>query len=461
MTMNKAMEDPRQRSLGNPFPGALQNVVASASAETVMKAGMELCESLSASLQDLLLSPPAPCDVDSGETPDAKSDADNGRDVPQREATTDIYHQFLNSPGESFFDGQHRPRHHHQQMGQAEAKLTEWTRQAMESVGVGTATNALKFWNVHGNEHEEAILDARYLVWLAKEILLLDVDGTSAAESKGALRILEQWQHAIVQLIDRASISSGANEEEVHAPDVDARVMWQLLLQNAQLSPKVLNQHFSKRFPQHRTNLYSNTRDKCNVTFSEQLIMHYFQWPSFLRSAVLPQSNDKESNKRRKRNDATPLKISNHSLLNDEQSSNAWWSLLGYMLTHAFLSLDSPSYFSNNNNAPNATITIHQRIQFLQSNFATTLPVMMGISFFDFKTRNSLLSGMTACVLDALGEAVIWGTWVLEQYKQQEEVTRQQERLEIGVEGNVGGDGMCSILGAEVGQIVDLLLMKG
>ena len=117
-----------------------------------------------------------------------------------------------------------------------------------------------------------------------------------------------------------------------------------------------------------------------------------------------------------------------------ESKNNDWWPLLGYVITYAFLS-----------STPNNELTTQQKVVYLKDNILDSLPSMMNIPNFNYSIKNSLLSGVIACVLDELGEWIVLDGLVLGDSE----------------EGVSSGEGGSDQQRASVDQVVDLLLVDG
>ena len=526
----------------------------------------KLCQSLSASLYELLSqsnsAPPLVVDNVTHDHDPPNHDEDASSNCNPK----DVYHQFLNSPSKHQQQQHPNSNNNQllqrekRSLWTREAMLAAGVGGGGSTIGAGSGNtsgaigNALQFWNKHGIQSEEEFCNGRYLVWLAKEILFgLDMDcggtGTGTGtlnnehehdghgstqdglDSNQVLHFLNQWHEAIVTLVDNDGGMSGKSkmssndhvninsyyndnnqeeEEEVGNSNsnddndalVDSRVMWQLLLQNANLSPKSLRhfylqyKHSNNHNHRYHVNEEDEEEDEALLTFA-----NYFQWPSLLRNAVMQSTasgvdvdatverGDGGMNKRQKINNATHWKVNHHSTSTAATTTTssmmhvlhppmddlgvAWWPLLGYTITHAFLSVSSTSPpsattitattttttttndLNDNNVYGNDNATIRHRLDYLTSNLTTSLPSIMGIPFFDQTKKHALLAGVAACVLDGLGEAVVRGTMSL---NDDGNGNGEEEKYK----GDFAeGEGLCSVLGADVGQIVDLLLIQG
>jgi hypothetical protein len=289
--------------------------------------------------------------------------------------------------------------------------------------------NPLQFRRDHQRAHgsEDCFVDGRYLVWFCGFMFerAAAVNNTDEGEGmeKEALNLLDQWQGSIIDLF------TGDKETE-------DKIMWRLLLQNLDVGPKMLND--------------ATVRHLNNASRDNMGVEQYFQWPSFLRNLVVNrqlslQDENQRGNKRRKSNDGTFISLQSHyqpiSLLEMmdpkiQRRRNAWLPLLGYTVTHAYLSRGR------------CGCTIHETMDYLQTVLVPSLPSTMGL--LDSDKKKALLCGMAACLIDALGVALAVGMLSLKVDEDKQEV----QKIDMG-ESGVGG-----ILGAEVAQIVDLLCVQ-
>ena len=290
-----------------------------------------------------------------GTTPATSNGNGSGND-----SQSDVYQQYLNSSAIV------NPE-----------RLENWLSSAMATVGVGSNSNTLKFWRAHGNGNEEVFADGRYLVWLVKEILLgladVDVEGTmSTAEviqgwndrarhsySDDRFRdrvseVLEHWQQSTMNLLSKNGAEVGTEEEGADT----AGIMWQMLLQNAHLTPVTLRDAFDN-FSSPQRQYEQNVLPRSNIDNEDLLPAEYFAWPTFFRCAASGAARDcahehggaSHPNKRRRSNDSTSLLVGGGGAQTD-----AWWPLFGYFITYAFIS--SP-----------IEMTTEQKIIFLKENF--------------------------------------------------------------------------------------------
>jgi hypothetical protein len=402
--------------------------------------GGKLTHLLSKSLLDLLLMTNSG-DRTTGTTPAASNGNGSGND-----SQSDVYQQYLNSSSIVTSESS---------LSLIE-RLEHWLSTAMATVGVGSNSNTLKFWRAHGNGIEDVFADGRYLVWFVKEIILLglaDVEGTMSttediqgwddrARYSGSdaqfrdhvLEVLEHWQHSAMDLLSKNGAKAGTEEGGVDT----AGVLWQMLLQNAHLTPVTLRDAFDNfSSPQHQYE--QNVLTRGNIDTDDLLPAEYFAWPTFFRCAASEAARDyahehggaSHPNKRRRSNDSTSLLVGGGGA-----QSDAWWPLFGYFITYAFIS--SP-----------IKMTTEQKIIFLKENFIATLPSMMLIRNFDYNTKNSLLSGIVACVFDELGDWIVSDSLAFSGEDEEESAIARMKEV------------VCSRHRATVGRVVDLLLVDG
>lgn len=406
--------------------------------------GAKLTYSLSKSLHDLLRN--------QGQTSTEATESESRHQ--------DIYHQYLNSPPPNNTTNPSRYEADHQWKKRAE----QWLSVATETMGVGSNINTFKFWREHGKDNLESFADGRYMVWLAKEILLkLGIEG--AVPNRDGLNdherspdydenhfgdhlseLLENWHESTLQLLrkngakleiarklgDNLTDADTVGEEE----DGDtAGVMWQLLLQNAFLSPDILRDYWENySSPQGRYERSSLPLG--NIDDDVALPADYFAWPSFFLASVEAASahfqehdGGMNPNKRRRRNHSRAL------LIGGETKSIEWLPLFGYLVAYAFLT------------SPINALTTEEKIKFLKENICASLPSMLNIGNFDYDTKNSLLSGIIACVIDELGEWIVLDGLVL---GDDAGACLREERM---------NEESCARFRASVGEVVDLLLV--
>jgi hypothetical protein len=415
------------------------SLVGSETSDSDTMEGGKLTHLLSKSLIDLLMMTNSG-DRTIGTTPATSNGNGSGND-----SQSDVYQQYLNSsaivnPESSIIE-----------------RLENWLSSAMATVGVGSNSNTLKFWRAHGNGNEEVFADGRYLVWLVKEILLgladVDVEGTmSTAEviqgwndrarhsySDDRFRdrvseVLEHWQQSTMNLLSKNGAEVGTEEEGADT----AGIMWQMLLQNAHLTPVTLRDAFDN-FSSPQRQYEQNVLPRSNIDNEDLLPAEYFAWPTFFRCAASGAARDcahehggaSHPNKRRRSNDSTSLLVGGGGAQTD-----AWWPIFGYFITYAFIS--SP-----------IEMTTEQKIIFLKENFIATLPSMMLIRNFDYNTKNSLLSGIVACVFDELGDWIVSDSLAFSGEDEEESAIARMKEV------------VCSRHRATVGRVVDLLLVDG
>jgi hypothetical protein len=287
----------------------------------------------------------------------------------------------------------------------------QWLEDAKTQAGVSSNVAALKLWSEYGRENDEEFCNARYLIWVCEDVLLAAGDG---------LHALQSWQRSLEALITAAS-SDGIVADS--AEEGEMGVMWRMLLHSLHLTPAQLHSAYRK-FLEYNPHI-RNVDD----------ISYLFMWPSFFRDLVGENINHTVRDKRRK--------TSNGLQQQSNLTNTAWWPLLGYSIAHATL---SNVHNDDNYNFYLTTNAIQQKIRQLQS-IMDTLPSLMGIPSFDHIKKHSLLSGVVACILDVLGEGLVFGGTCLD-----------EGIVGGGLGGEVKQGGRHDILGAEVEQIVDLLI---
>ncbi len=404
-------------------------------------AGAKLTYSLSKSLHDLL-----------------RSRCERAFDANESEwHHQDIYHQYLNSPPPN--NNTTNPSCYKAEQ-QLQKRLQQWLSAAMATVGVGSNMNTVKFWREYGMDNEDSFADGRYMVWLAKEILLgIAIEGVVSNRDglndlnrlpdydeyhfgDHVLGVLESWHNSAVQLLSKKSVKfyvsrqPGDAVEEGEDEDT-AGVMWQMLLQNACLSPESLRDYL-ERYSSPQERYERSSLPLGGIDDDVALPADNFAWPSFFRYASMeaasvhfqePGGGMDHSNKRRRSNHSEAL------FVGGETKSIEWLPLFGYLVAYSFLS------------SPINTLTTEEKIKFLKRNICTSLPSMMNIGNFDYGTKNSLSSGILACVIDELGEWI-----VLDGLKLSDDAG-------VCLREDKTNEEFCAQFRASVGEVTDLLLV--
>ena len=453
---------------GGGLSAAINSTTTNKNMEEV--GGGKLTHELSKSLNDLLHNKNNYCSTTTVEDGLQKED--------------DVYHKFLNSPpnkNSTATDTDNQQQQQWQKDGQ------KWLLSAMSKMGVGTNINTLKFWKEHGRVNDmEKFADGRYLVWFVKEIVLglattnnneggeqttvvQDNNDSDDNFSHHLMGALQQFHSSIIQLLETTSSSNNNTEEDTthhtifgedpnnNAEEYTAGVMWQMLLQNVHLTPDSLRdaletfsspQECYEQQSSGGVSLDSYNNDEADIRGE------YYAWPSFFRYATLKAAEDNHSsqeygnsggdyssNKRRRSNNSTALHIMGSGGAGGGANNHDWLSLLGYAITYAFLS------------SPINDMTVMQKMTYLKDNILDSLPNMMNIPNFDNNTKNSLLSGIIACVLDEVAEWIVLDGLALGD-------NDDDSSEEISPEGKMNVE-VCDKLRATLGQIVDLFLVDG
>ena len=256
------------------------------------------------------------------------------------------------------------------------------------------------------------------------------------------IEVLETWHHSAVQLLGKKSAKfydsrQPGDEEEGEDDDDTAGVMWQMLLQNACLSPDSLRDYWeSYSSPQDRYERSSLPLD--NIDDGVSLPADNFAWPSFFRYASMEAASVHiqetggdvdHPNKRRRNNHSDALFVIGKT------KSIEWLPLFGYLVAYTLLS------------SPITTLTTEEKIKFLKGNICTSLPSMMNIGNFDYDIKNSLLSGIVACVIDELGEWIVMDSSEL---GDDDGACLREERM---------NEEFCARFRVSVGGVIDLLLV--
>jgi len=415
-------------------------------------AGAKICLSLSKSLHDLLIN-----NIECAAAPSI-SNGDGG----ESHNNLDVYHQYLNSPPRTNIANTINNNTNNDLNPVTNETERQWRKRgevwlstSSAVVGVGSSGNTLRFWKEHGRDHKEWFADGRYLVWFVKEILmgpttLIEDGGDGECDFADRLMgALKSWHLSILQLLDKISDQEDRNEHNATAEEVEdasAGVMWQMLLQNAHLTPASLRDSLED-YTSPQENLASDIHDDDGGDGGEPLPAEYFAWPSFFRHATLEAAkvHSREysggRNKRRRNNDGTRRCFEQtSSILQRGEEDGGWWPLFGYAIAYAFLSSSSNQ---------NLSITVEQKMVYLKERIFSSLPDMMNMPDFDCQ-KSALWSGMAACVLDEVGEWIVLDGLVLGEAE--DGGGREEARMNAEV---------CDRLRSEVGPIVDLLREDG
>lgn len=321
-------------------------------------------------------------------------------------------------------------------------RLEEWTERALDEIGAIRGGGCVSFPK---REEEEEWCDVRFAVWWVQEILLAEEGGTVRGDDD-VTRLLRGYESAVAARI--ADVDDDNEESESHP-------LWRALRRKARLDVDVDldldSAEWKRRFRQHFEHDDSNSATSAA-----------FRLPSSLRAAVRqtgmpPAGKGGATTKRRKLDGArnwTKDAAGKDAWPRDE-SDAAWWPLLGYLATHAFFCLE---YADDATRPSDHSVfeSMHRKMNRVRSNFVTTLPAAMGIPFFHVTRKQALLSGVAACVLDALAETVVFGArhWSDDDPEGDDEEASDQLALASDSKTNF-------LFGAEAGQVVDILLVPG
>ena len=367
-------------------------------------------------------------------------------------------------------------------------------------------------------------MDGRYLVWFVKEILLgcsLGSEGGSGSGSGSGgvnaggdgevqsddvneqlrvrvLSVLEQWDDSIASLLNKNGAKLDTDVEDEEADDEEtAGVMWQMLLQNAHLTPETLREcleYYTCPQQEYEMGLQTKRRSASGEEGEDDedaLPSEYFMYPSFFRHAVLrakeqhdahytATANGGRNNKRRKSNNPSngnayyfPTTTSTtastqQKSFNGVKKNTDHLPLLGYAIAHALLSTSFSSSSNNNNvssSSSDGTMTIQQKVSHLKSSaLITALPQLLNICQHDYPTKNALYSGIAACVLDEVGEWIVLdGLLLAESTSSSNSDSNSGSGSGVGLGGEDCEQGMnacvCEQMRANVESIVDLFLV--
>ena len=106
----------------------------------------------------------------------------------------------------------------HESEKQWRERAEKWLSSAMATLGVGSNNNVIKFWREHGNNNDESLVDGRYMVWFAKEILFglvpsgnsLDDDHNEASSDNDKhyieehlIKVIDNWHQSTMELLSK------------------------------------------------------------------------------------------------------------------------------------------------------------------------------------------------------------------------------------------------------------------
>jgi len=377
----------------------------------------------------------------------------------------DVYRQYLNSPPPNNTNTinnvvDRNGTRQQQQKSWWKMKLERWLhRDAMPMVGVGSNANIIHFWrsNRACDDNDDSgmsslLVDCRYMVWFVQNVLLRhlmmvnnsddninDDDGSSDDDpidhGEYMIQIVEIYHKFGLQLLSKNSFAAFAttddvnNVNNVNRQDEEngitntAGVMWQMLLQNVNLTPEELSEYYRS---------YHDQRFGSTGIPPNDLVVLPYAWPSFFRYAAAAAAAKKQphstsqTNKRRR--------ISNN------ETGKDWWSLFGYFIGHVTLSSSSSA----------STNTINDKVQYLKEYICTKLPIMMmnlgsTNNYYNSNMKNSLLCGIVASVIDEIGEWTILDGSILD------DIDNNNNMYDV--------NDISSRSRPSVGDIVELLLM--
>ena len=97
-------------------------------------------------------------------------------------------------------------------------------------------------------------------------------------------------------------------------------------------------------------------------------------------------------------------------------------------------------------------MTVDQKLIFLKEKIVTSLPSMMLIPNFDYNTKNSLLSGIVACIFDEMGDWIVTDSLAVSGMDANDSaLVRMDQEMMM----------MCNHRRANVCRVVDLMLVDG
>ena len=390
--------------------------------------------SLSRSLQELLSSGAG---GPSAGDEDRNTNSESHYSQHHHQQSDDVYHQYLNSPPPNntntiditnAVNGSGTQQQ--QQQRWWKMKLERWLHDdAMPIVGVGSNANIMHFWRSNrtsdNDDSMSSLVDCRYMVWFVQNVLLRllmvnsdDInDGSSNDDpiidyGEYMMHLVEIYHKFGLQLLSKNSFAAFASSDDNNNNNVNqqdeengitntAGVMWQMLLQNVNLTPEKLSEYYRSYYEQR----FGST----GIPPSDLVVLPY-AWPSFFQYAVAHAAAAAAA-KKQPQSSSTSSQTNKRRRISNNETGNDWWSLFGYFIGHVTLSSSSSSALTN---------TIYNKVQYLKEHICTKLPIMlMNIgstnNYYNSNMKNSLLCGIVASVIDEIGEWTIMDGSILDE----------------------------------------------
>jgi hypothetical protein len=402
-----------------------------------MDTARDTYSSLSRSLRELLSSGASGAGGPSAGDEDRNTNSESHYSQHHHQQSDDVYHQYLNSPPPNntntidITNAVNGSGTQQQQKRWWKMELERWLHDdAMPIVGVGSNANIMHFWRSNrtsdNDDSMSSLVDCRYMVWFVQNVLLRHLmvnsddinDGSSNDDpiidyGEYMMHLVEIYHKFGLQLLSKNSFAAFATSDDNNVDDVNqqdeengitntAGVMWQMLLQNVNLTPEKLSEYYRSYYEQR----FGST----GIPPSDLVVLPY-AWPSFFQYAVAHAAAAAAA-KKQPQSSSTSSQTNKRRRISNNETGNDWWSLFGYFIGHVTLSSSSSSSALTN--------TINNKVQYLKEYICTKLPIMlMNIgstnNYYNSNMKNSLLCGIVASVIDEIGEWTIMDGSILDE----------------------------------------------
>ena len=421
----------------------------------------DMYSSLSTSLQ-VLLSSGGP---GGGANSSSLANEDRSNNSESHAQPDNVYHQYLNSSSpNTTTNTTHGNRTVQQQQKQWwRVQLERWLQDAMQIVGIGSNSNIIHFWRssrTSSDDSDMSLVNCRYMVWFVQYVLLhhlmmMNNDEHNNEENddpmdygKYMVELVELYHNCGLQLLNKNSLPDVATTTTITNNDQQetcntAGVMWQMILQNVNLTPEKLLEYYYTYYEQ-RFGCSNGTTPPKDLDILQLL----FAWPSFLQYATTAHATATTTTKKQTHSSSSSSSQMNkrRRISSNESVQEDWWSLFGYFIGHVILSSSPTTSSSSTMNT----------VQYLKEYTCTKLPIIMSNigsnNNNNYKTnsnmKNLLLCGIAASVIDEVGEYTILDGLLLDDID-------SNNNMNNNVEEDINSQSSRP----SVGDIVDLLLM--
>jgi hypothetical protein len=340
-------------------------------------------------------------------------------------------------------------------------ELERWLQDAMQIVGVGSNYNIIHFWRssrTSDDDSDMSLVNCRYMVWFVQYVLLHHLmmnehndeendDDPMVDYGKYMIQLVEIYHNCGLQLLNKNSFTATTtttNNNDQQEISSTAGVMWQMILQNVNLTPEELRDYYYT---------YNEQRLGCSNNGSTppnnlDILSLLFAWPSFLQYATAHATAATTTKKQSYSSSSSSQMNKRRRISSNESDEEDWWSIFGYYIGHVILS-----------SSPTTSCSTMNKVQYLKEYTCTKLPViMMNIgnnnkNNYNYNTnshmKNLLLCGIAASVIDEVGEYTILDGLLLD------DIDNSNNNMNNNVEEDITSQSSRP----SVGDIVDLLLM--